>query len=79
MYSYRESDLWSFQLMACAGLSIRYPVQYLPSRHIHRAIYLFYIPDASMSRVHFHEFINRLDLSLKLSAYNSFLHFLKLH
>jgi len=65
--------------MACAGLSIRYPQQYLPSRHIHIAAYFFYIPDASLSCVHFHEFTNRLGLSSKLSAHNPFLNLLKLH
>jgi len=65
--------------MACAGISIRYPLQYLPSRHIHFAAYFFYIPDVSLSHVRFHEFTNRLGLSLKLSAHNPILHLLKLH
>ena len=56
MYRYRESDLWPFQFMACARLSIRYHLQYLPSRHIRLAIYFFYILGASLSRVYFHEF-----------------------
>jgi len=77
--SCREFDLWPFQLTACAGLSIRYHLQYLHSRHIHTAAYFFYIPHASLSCVHFHEFTNRLGLSSKLSAHNPFLHLLNLH
>ena len=77
--SCREFDLCPFQLIACAGLSFRYPLQYLHSRHIHIAAYFFYVPDASLSCVHFHEFTNRLGLSSKLSAHNPFLHLLKLH
>jgi len=65
--------------MACAGLSIRYPLKYLPSRHNYIAAYFFYIPDASLSRVHFHEFTNRLNLSSKLSTHNRFLHLIQLH
>jgi len=77
--SCREFDLWPFQIIACAGLFIRYPLQYLHSRHIHIATYFFYIPYASLSCVHFHEFTNRLGLCSKLSAHNPFLHFRKLH
>ena len=79
MYRYRESDLCPFQLMACAGLSIHYPLTILTfTSHSHCNVFLIH-PWRVTDTCAFREFTsdpytsinNRLGLSLKLSAHKT--------